>query len=311
MKYIKLFEDFSDKILDNLEDIKWIIVSFCDDRISYKLLTNFEDKLIVYTLSEEQTNQEEFESLEGRIKDLNTNYEYIVTEGKIVIGLPEYIKVFEDIEKYKIKNYTFNDDGSIDVDDDVKLSFKHLSKLPVKFRNVSGFFDCKFNDLISLEGCPETVGGNFNCDDNLLISLEGSPKNIGGDFDCSSNRLTSLEGSPLKVVGDFNCKYNNLTSLVGGPKIVGGNFICSVNGLISLDGSPDTISGDFNCDSNSLTSLDGSPETVGGNFNCYYNELTTLEGSPKTVGGDFNCMKNTLISRKGIGEVKGILHYDK
>jgi len=41
MKYIKLFEDFSDKILDNLEDIKWIIVSFCDDRISYKLLTNY------------------------------------------------------------------------------------------------------------------------------------------------------------------------------------------------------------------------------------------------------------------------------
>ena len=127
MKYIKLFEDFSDKILDNLEDIKWIIVSFCDDVISYKLLTNFEDKLVVYSLSDKQTNKEEFESLEGRIKDLNDKYEYVVTEDKIAIGLPEYLKVFEELEKleiiemYNIKNYTFNDDFSIDVNGNVNL----------------------------------------------------------------------------------------------------------------------------------------------------------------------------------------------
>jgi len=121
MKYIKLYEDFSDKVLDNLEDIKWIIVSFCDDRISYKLLSNFEDKLVVYSLSEKQTNQEDFESLEGRIKDLNPKYEYVITKDKIAIGLPKYLKVFKELEKFGIENYTFNDDFSIDVNGDVNL----------------------------------------------------------------------------------------------------------------------------------------------------------------------------------------------
>jgi len=173
MKYIKLYEDFSDKILDNLEDIKWIIVSFCDDVISYKLLTNYEDKIVVYTLSEGQTNQEEFESLDGRIKDLNPNYEYVVIKDKIVIGLPEYLKVFEDIEKYYIRNYIFNDDFSIDVNGDVDLSYRGLTKIPIIFRNVTGDFDCSDNKLTSLKGGPETVGGDFYCYDNNLKSLEG------------------------------------------------------------------------------------------------------------------------------------------
>jgi len=215
MKYIKLFEDFSDKILDNLEDIKWIIVSFCDDVISYKLLTNFEDKLVVYSLSDKQTNKEEFESLEGRIKDLNDKYEYVVTEDKIAIGLPEYLKVFEDIEKLGIENYKFNDDFSIDVNGNVDLSFNDLTKLPFKFRNVSGDFYCNNNNLTSLEGSPKTVGCGFYCSANNLESLEGSPKTVGGDFYCVSNNLTSLVGGPETVGGDFYCVSNKLRSLKG------------------------------------------------------------------------------------------------
>jgi len=215
MKYIKLFEDFSDKILDNLEDIKWIIVSFCDDVISYKLLTNFEDKLVVYSLSDKHTNKEEFESLEGRIKDLNDKYEYVVTEDKIAIGLPEYLKVFEDIEKLGIENYKFNDDFSIDVNGNVDLSFNDLTKLPFKFRNVSGDFYCNNNNLTSLEGSPKTVGCGFYCSANNLESLEGSPKTVGGDFYCVSNNLTSLVGGPETVGGDFYCVSNKLRSLKG------------------------------------------------------------------------------------------------
>ena len=215
MKYIKLYEDFSDKVLDNLEDIKWIIVSFCDDVISYKLLTNFEDKLVIYSLSEEQNNKEEFESLDGRIKDLNTNYEYVVTEGKIAIGLPKYLKVFEELEELEISNYTFNDDFSIDVDGDVNLSYSGLTKITIVFRNVSGYFFCYGNDLTSLEGCPETVGGDFHCYENYLESLKGGPKTVGGDFYCDSNNLTSLVGGPETVGGDFDCSFNELTSLEG------------------------------------------------------------------------------------------------
>jgi len=217
MKYIKLYEDFSDKVLDNLEDIKWIIVSFCDDRISYKLLTNIEDRLIVYTLSEEQTNLEEFESLEGRIKDLNKDYEYQIINGNIVIGLYEYIKEFKntEIKKFGIRNYTFNDDLSIDVNDNVDLYDKDLTKIPFKFRNVAGYFNCSYNKLTSLEGCPKTVGGSLFCYSNNLTSLEGCPETLGGDFTCSYNNLTSLEGCTETVLGDFYCSDNNLTSLEG------------------------------------------------------------------------------------------------
>jgi len=289
MKYIKLYEDFSDKVLDNIEDIKWIIVSFCDDVISYKLLTNYEDKIVVYTLSEKQTNQEEFESLQGRIKDLNPKYEYKIINDKIAIGLPEYLKVFESIEEFNIKNYTFNDDLTIDVNGDIDLSYSCLTKLPFKFRNVTGDFDCSSNKLTSLEGCPET---------------------IGGDFDCSYNNLTSLVGGPETVGGDFNCRNNNLTSLVGGPETVGGDFNCSYNNLISLEGGPETVGGYFDCSYNKLTSLEGCTKTIGGDFSCYYNKLTSLDGSPKKVSGDFNCYDNKLTSLEGIGDVKGNINSD-
>ena len=77
--------------------------------------------------------------------------------------------------RYKIKNYSINSDGSIDVDDNVNLSFMELSKLPLKFNIVLGSFDC----------------GN-----NILTTLKGSPKHVGGWFDCSSNRLKTLKHCP-------------------------------------------------------------------------------------------------------------------
>ena len=48
---------------------------------------------------------------------------------------------FNEIQKicqeYGIENYTINTDGSIDVDGDVSLKYKELTKLSVKFRNAS------------------------------------------------------------------------------------------------------------------------------------------------------------------------------
>jgi hypothetical protein len=108
-----------------------------------------------------------------------------------------------------MKSYIINDDGSIDVEGDVDLSYAGLTKLPIYFNYVSGNFYCQWNELTSLEGCPKVVGGNFYC---------------------SVNQLTSLEYAPKKVVGSFYCSYNKLTSLVG-PKEVGGDFICYDNPL--------------------------------------------------------------------------------
>ena len=193
------------------------------------------------------------------------------------------------IDKLKIRNYTFNDDQSIDVNGNVNLSNRRLTKLPIKFRNVSGDFDLNNNELTSLDGCPETVGGYFSCNLNKLTSLEGSPKTVGYDFYCSGNKLTSLKG---------------------GPETVGRDFSCSSNKITSLEGCPEIIVREFYCFSNKLTSLEGGPKTVGGNFYCYDNNLTSLVGSPKTVGANFNCSSNKLTSTKGIGDVKGEINSD-
>ena len=92
-------------------------------------------------------------------------------------------------EKYNIENYTINDDGSIDVDGNVNLSYIGLTELPLTFNKVTGYFDCGKNRLTSLKGSPKWVGGFFYCDNNQLTSLEFSPEYVGGWFSCEFNDL--------------------------------------------------------------------------------------------------------------------------
>ena len=83
-----------------------------------------------------------------------------------------YIKVFEEFEdidslcqKYGIENYTVVD-GLVNVDGDVDLRNKYLTKIPIKFGRVSGGFYCNSNKLVSLEGAPQSVGSDFDCHSN-------------------------------------------------------------------------------------------------------------------------------------------------
>ncbi|MCK9476326.1 MAG: hypothetical protein M0R46_10420 [Candidatus Muirbacterium halophilum] len=160
----------------------------------------------------------------------------------------KYIKPFNEstntseieaiCEKYNITNYTINEDGSIDVNGNVNLVNRQLKVLPLKFRNVNGFFNCGFNELITLEGAPQRVGGDFYCGDNQLTSLMDCPQSVGGDFSCYDNQLTSLVGCPQIIGGEFDCSDNNLTSLEGAPKRVGGIFWCYYNNLKNIDYLP-------------------------------------------------------------------------
>ena len=128
-------------------------------------------------------------------------------------------------KEYGIKNYTINDDGSIDVDDVVDLSYEGLTELPLRFNKVTGYFNCFDNKLTSLKGSPKWVGGYFSCEDNLLTSLEFSPDYIEMDFLCNDNRLTSLVGSPKHVGGDFVCSDNeDLNNITGCTEKIGKYF---------------------------------------------------------------------------------------
>ena len=157
----------------------------------------------------------------------------------------KHIKLFENFDrssiddickKYNITNYTINEDGSIDVDGDIRICDTDLTKLPLKFGKVSGNFDCCRNKLMSLDGCPSYVERTFNCDRNKLTNLIGCPSYVGGNFYCRENKLTSLEGCPKCVSGWFICTHNKLTSFDGCPRYVGGDFFCNYNNIRSLSG---------------------------------------------------------------------------
>ena len=117
-------------------------------------------------------------------------------------------------KKYNIRNYTINSDGSIDVDGNVHLSKMNLIEIPLKFNNVSGYFDCTYNKLTSLKGSPKEVGISFTCYDNKLNDLKYAPNRIGSWFDCSVNNLKNLKNSPTSK-NLFFCEGNPLESLEG------------------------------------------------------------------------------------------------
>ena len=99
----------------------------------------------------------------------------------------------------------YHDDGSISVDGGVLLNEKSITRLPVKFRKVSGYFSCYKSKLTSLEGSPQELGGFFGCSGTNIVSLKGGPKKVGGDFSCYSTDITSLEGAPEFIGGGFYC----------------------------------------------------------------------------------------------------------
>ena len=67
------------------------------------------------------------------------------------------------LKEYDIKNYTINDDFTIDVNGEVCVGQKNLIEFPdyIQFGVVRGNFDCSLNDLTSLRGCPREVGKGF------------------------------------------------------------------------------------------------------------------------------------------------------
>lgn len=156
------------------------------------------------------------------------------------------------------------------IDGDVKLQNLCLKNLPNILLDVTimGRFDCRWNNLISLENAPNIKNDSyFYCGENKLTNLIGVPLNLGkgSEFDCSFNELTSLEGAPTDVW----------------------SFICTNNHLINLKHAPEIVMAGFFCGNNRLKSLNGAPTTVGGMFMCYNNPLISLEGIPKTIGKGF------------------------
>ncbi len=165
-------------------------------------------------------------------------------------------KIFESIDselgkelsKFDIIHYTINDDGSIDVNDDVIMIDENLNEIPFKFNKIYYAFSVARNKLKSLKNCPKYIGTSFICIDNQLESLEFGPDYVGTNYFCNHNELKTLKGCVEEVNGDFDCQNNKLTSLEFCPMEVNGEFDCSENKLEYLDRSPFIKGNLFCCD---------------------------------------------------------------
>ena len=97
------------------------------------------------------------------------------------------------IEDYFVIDGTYElVDGVYNVKGTIRLN-RFVKKLPVKFGNVSGHFDCSRNNLTTLEGAPKKVGGIFSCINNNLTSLDFCPTYVGDDFWCDKNLKSTKE----------------------------------------------------------------------------------------------------------------------
>ncbi len=163
-------------------------------------------------------------------------------------------KIFESFDKelcnrlqtFGIIQYSINEDGSIDCDQDVIMNSKRLNDIPFNFNKITGFFTIISNNIKSLKNCPKYISSDFDCPYNQLTSLEYGPEYVGRNYYCNNNQLITLKGCIEEVYGRFYCNNNLLTSLEFCPMDVNDDFDCSNNQLEYLDRSP-LVKKDFIC----------------------------------------------------------------
>jgi len=101
----------------------------------------------------------------------------------------------------KIKNYTIQDDLSVDIDGDLMIASRSLKYLGVQFGHVSGHCSIARNSLASLKGSPKKVEGVFTCSNNKLKSLEFCPNEVNKSFFCKNNLIANFDHLPIHVGG--------------------------------------------------------------------------------------------------------------
>lgn len=157
----------------------------------------------------------------GKIKD----YRYESSKAHLI----------EKIGLLGIRNYTINDDLSIDVNESVVLAHKDITEIPIKFRNVSGSFLCQHNHLKSLKNAPAYVGKDFICSHNNLKSLKYSPKIVMGDFNCNQNKIVNFKDSPEYIGQTLLAVNNNIKDFEYFPNEVKGVAFLTENPVRNLD----------------------------------------------------------------------------
>lgn len=135
-------------------------------------------------------------------------------------------------EDFHITEYKFNEDGSLDVFQDVDLMERNLYELPFNFNIVNGDFNCCQNELVTLRGSPKKVLGKFDCSGNKIKSLQYSPRYVKNTFNFSYNKISNLKFLS-KMIKKVDCRQNKIKSLEGcNPRMK--MLDCSYNLISSL-----------------------------------------------------------------------------
>lgn len=176
--------------------------------------------------------------------------------------------------RYGIQNYTINEDGSIDVNQNVNFYNRKLTELPLNFNIVDGNFTCAVNFLTTLKGSPKKVTGYFNCNNNEgLKSLEHAPVEVGGGFGGGHCGLTSLEHFPQSVGHKILLNNNSIESMKGLPSICHDKLGLKENKISSLEHIPNIIEGGVDLEGNLIRSFDYLPQEVKGTMDFYANPI--------------------------------------
>lgn len=127
-------------------------------------------------------------------------------------------EIVEWLNKIHIRNYTINDDLTVDThDDEVNITHMKLDCIPVQFNIVKGMFYCNNNNLKSLKGSPRYLIPSkyrtaFYCYENKLTSLEYCTADIEYELGCSNNNIFDLKGFPN--VKEFAIDQNPINRLL-------------------------------------------------------------------------------------------------
>lgn len=120
--------------------------------------------------------------------------------------------------------WSVNSNNEVDTKGEVYILRPYNSDgpfVPFKFGRVGGNFNCVYNNLRNLDGCPREVGGEFNLKGNKLTSLVGAPNHVKGRFICIENDIQTTEGFETKMgigmVADLRCAqlFGNVSSVEG------------------------------------------------------------------------------------------------
>ena len=141
--------------------------------------------------------------------------------------------------------FTVHDDLSVSVRGDLNINLEDFEggRLPVKFRTVSGTFNCAFSMLTTLDNGPDLMD-NLYCNANRLRSLaiDGEPPKFSSPamatIVCNENDMEDLRGSP-RFVFRMSCNQcKNLRSLAGAPDEVYDFSAAGCPKLATLEGMP-------------------------------------------------------------------------